>query len=292
LKAFADAYPRRCFDVGIAEQHAVTSAAGLAMAGLHPVVAVYATFLNRAFDQVLMDVSLHRLPVTFVLDRAGVTGDDGASHNGMWDLSLLQLVPGMRLAAPRDATRLREQLAEAMDVGDGPTALRFPKGAVPEDMPALERVGTTDVLARAGERDVLVVAVGPMATIGLEVAARLSDHGIGVTVVDPRWVLPVDESVVELARGHRFVLTVEDNGRVGGVGARIAQALRDAEVRTPLRDAGIPQDFLEHGKRAAILTEIGLSAQNLARLAVEEIARLEAETPADVGAPQGARTDD
>ena len=292
LKAFADAYPRRCFDVGIAEQHAVTSAAGLAMAGLHPVVAVYATFLNRAFDQVLMDVSLHRLPVTFVLDRAGVTGDDGASHNGMWDLSLLQLVPGMRLAAPRDAARLREQLAEATDVSDGPTALRFPKGAVPEDMPALERLGTTDVLARVGEPEVLVVTVGPMATIGLEVAARLSDHGIGVTVVDPRWVRPVDDSVVRLAREHRFVLTVEDNGRVGGVGARIAQALRDAGVRTPLRDAGIPQDFLEHGKRAAILAEIGLTAQNLARLAVEEIARLEAETPASVQAPQGARTDD
>jgi 1-deoxy-D-xylulose-5-phosphate synthase len=284
LKAFADHFPNRCYDVGIAEQHAMTSAAGLAMAGLHPVVAVYATFLNRAFDQVLMDVALHRLPVTIVLDRAGVTGDDGASHNGMWDLSLLQIVPGIRLAAPRDATTLRELLGEALDVHDGPSVVRFPKGPVAEDVPALTRVGTTDVLVRAGDEDVLVVAVGAMAPVGLDVANRLADHGIGVTLVDPRWVTPVDPSIVELARAHRFVLTVEDNGRVGGVGSRIAQALRDAGVRTPLRDAGIPQEFLDHAKRAAILTEIGLTGQSLARLAVEEIAGLDAEEPAAVQA--------
>jgi 1-deoxy-D-xylulose-5-phosphate synthase len=285
LKAFAEAYPTRCFDVGIAEQHAVTSAAGLAMTGLHPVVAVYATFLNRAFDQVLMDVALHRLPVTFVLDRAGVTGDDGASHNGMWDASLLQLVPGMRLAAPRDAATLREVLAEALDVSDGPTAVRFPKGTVPDDVPALHRVGGCDVLVRDGAEDVLVVAVGPMAGLGVEVAQRLAAQGIGVTVLDPRWVLPVDPELVDLARRHRFVLTVEDNGRVGGVGARVAQALRDAGVRTPLRDAGIPQEFLEQGKRAALLSAMGLTAQNLARLAVEEIAGLEPSSPASLAQP-------
>jgi 1-deoxy-D-xylulose-5-phosphate synthase len=284
LKAFADRFPTRCYDVGIAEQHAMTSAAGLAMAGLHPVVAVYATFVNRAFDQVLMDIALHRLPVTIVLDRAGVTGDDGASHNGMWDLSLLQLVPGIRIAAPRDGRQLRQQLGEAVDISDGPSVVRFPKGAVVPDIPAIQRLGTTDVLVRDGHEDVLVVSVGAMAPVGLEVATRLADHGIGVTVVDPRWVAPVDPSVVDLARRHRFVLTIEDNGRVGGVGSRIAQALRDAGVRTPLREAGIPQEFLDHAKRAAILTEIGLTGQSLARLAVEEIARLDAEAPATVQA--------
>jgi 1-deoxy-D-xylulose-5-phosphate synthase len=278
LKAFADRFPDRCFDVGIAEQHAVTSAAGLAMAGLHPVVAVYATFINRAFDQVLMDAALHRLPVTVVLDRAGVTGDDGASHNGMWDMSLLQIVPDIRIAAPRDAATLREEIAEAVEHSHGPTVVRFPKGAVSPDVPALQRVGATDVLVRQGEQDVLVVAIGAMAGVGLEVAERLADHGIGVTVVDPRWLVPVDDSVIDLAGRHRLVLTIEDNGRVGGVGSRIAQALRDAGVRTPLRDAGIPQQFLDHAKRAAVLTEIGLTAQNLARLAVEEIAGQEADS--------------
>ena len=294
LKAFADRYPSRCYDVGIAEQHAMTSAAGMAMAGLHPVVAVYATFVNRAFDQVLMDIALHRLPVTIVLDRAGVTGDDGASHNGMWDLSLLQLVPGIALAAPRDGRRLRELLDEAIDVSDGPTVVRFPKGAVTPDIDAVQRLGRTDVLVRQGAEDVLVVAVGSMAPLGVDVAERLADHGIGVTVVDPRWVLPVDEAIVDLARRHRFVLTVEDNGRVGGVGSRIAQTLRDADVRTPLRDAGIPQQFLDHAKRATILTEIGLTGQSLARLAVEEIARLEAESPSNVPASDAepSRTDD
>ncbi|MCU0271101.1 MAG: 1-deoxy-D-xylulose-5-phosphate synthase [Acidimicrobiales bacterium] len=285
LKAFAEAFPDRCFDVGIAEQHAVTSAAGLAMTGLHPLVAVYATFLNRAFDQVLMDVALHGLPVTFVLDRAGVTGDDGASHNGMWDLSLLQLVPGIRLAAPRDASRLRELLGEAVATEDGPTVVRFPKGGVPSDLTAVSRLGDTDVLVREGAQDVLVVTVGPMATLGVDVAERLADQGIGVTVVDPRWVLPVDPVLVDLARQHRFVLTVEDNGRVGGVGARLAQAMRDADVWTPLRDAGVPQQFLEQGKRAALMADMGLTAQNLARLAVEHVAGLEPSSPASLTQP-------
>jgi 1-deoxy-D-xylulose-5-phosphate synthase len=294
LKAFADRFPARCFDVGIAEQHAMTSAAGMAMAGLHPVVALYATFVNRAFDQVLMDIALHRLPVTIVLDRAGVTGDDGASHNGMWDLSLLQLVPGIALAAPRDGRRLRELLDEAIDVSDGPTVVRFPKGAVTPDIDAVQRIGRTDVLVRQGAEDVLVVAVGSMASVGVEVAARLADHGIGVTVVDPRWVLPVDDAIVDLARRHRFVLTVEDNGRVGGVGTRIAQTLRDADVRTPLRDAGIPQHFLDHATRSSILAQIGLTAQNLARIAVEEIARADAQSPSNVPASDAApsRSDD
>jgi len=275
LLRFAEAYPERTFDVGIAEQHAVTSAAGLAMGGLHPVVCLYATFLNRAFDQTLMDVALHRQPVTFVLDRAGVTGDDGASHNGMWDLSLLNLVPGMRVAAPRDAATLREELREALAVDDGPTALRFPKGPVLDDLPAIERVGTVDVLRRDRGDDVLVVAVGAMARLGLEVADRAAQQGVGVTVVDPRWVSPVPAELVELARGYRLVLTVEDGGRTGGVGSAVSQALRDADVDVPTRDLGIPQRFLDHASRAQVLAEIGLTAQDVARRVVETMARLD-----------------
>ncbi len=267
LNRFAQAYPDRIFDVGIAEQHAATSAAGLAMGGMHPVVGVYATFLNRCFDQVLMDVALHRCGVTFVLDRAGVTGDDGASHNGMWDMSILQLVPGLRLAAPRDGARVIELLNEAVEVDDAPTVLRFPKGAVFPDIEAVGRAGGCDVLVRppAGSgRDVLLVGIGSMAATAVEVADRLGAQGFGVTVVDPRWVKPVDPALVALAAEHRFVVTVEDNGRVGGCGAAIAQALRDAGVQTPLHDFGIPQRFLEHAKRQAILSEIGLTGQDLA----------------------------
>ena len=230
------------------------------MGGLHPVVAVYATFLNRAFDQVLMDVALHKCGVTFVLDRAGVTGDDGASHNGMWDMSILQVVPGLRLAAPRDGARLRELLREAVDVDDAPTVLRFPKGPPPADIEAVGKAGGCDVLVRNGAKDVLVVAVGSMAAVGVEVADRLAAQGIGVTVVDPRWVKPVDPAIVELAREHRLVVSVEDNGEVGGCGAVLLQTLNDAGVPTPFRLHGIPQEFLDHAKRAAILERIGLTA--------------------------------
>ena len=276
LDAFARAYPERCFDVGIAEQHAVTSAAGMAMAGLHPVVAVYATFLNRAFDQVLMDCALHRCGVTFVLDRAGVTGDDGASHNGMWDMSILQVVPGLLLAAPRDATTLVELLHEALAVSDAPTVVRFPKGVLGPDLPALDRVGGCDVLVRSGDRDVLLVAVGSMADCGVDAARRLAAQGVGVTVVDPRWLKPVDPALVELARDHRLVVTVEDNGRVGGVGAAIAQEMRDAGVTVPVRDFGLPQRFLDHAKRPAILGEVGLTGQDLAREIAGLVAALDA----------------
>ncbi len=272
LDAFERHFPERTFDVGIAEQHAATSAAGLAMGGLHPVVAVYATFLNRAFDQVLMDCALHRCGVTFVLDRSGVTGDDGASHNGMWDMSILQVVPGLRLAAPRDTTRLRELLDEAVLVDDAPTVVRFPKGAPPADIEAVDRVGGCDVLVRSGAKDVLVVAVGSMATTAVDVAERLTAQGIGVTVVDPRWVKPVDPALIELAREHRLVVSVEDNGVQGGCGAALLQALVAAEVRTPVRLHGIPQEFLGHAKRDVILDRIGLTAQHLARGIVEAMA--------------------
>jgi 1-deoxy-D-xylulose-5-phosphate synthase len=275
--AFAEAYPDRVFDVGIAEQHAVTSAAGLAMGGLHPVVSLYATFLNRAFDQVLMDVALHRLPVTFTLDRSGVTGDDGASHNGMWDLSILQLVPGMRVAVPRDGARLRELLRECVAVTDGPTAIRFPKGPVDEDLEAIDSLGGMDVLARhAGSNgaSVLIVAAGSMATPVMEVAERLAAQGIGVTVVDPRWVKPLDPALVGAAGDHRLVAVVEDNGRVGAVGDAVARLLRDSGVDTPVRTFGIPQEFLDHAKRAQILADIGLTPQDLARDITEAVARV------------------
>jgi 1-deoxy-D-xylulose-5-phosphate synthase len=275
LHAFSCRFPERTFDVGIAEQHAVTSAAGLAMGGMHPVVCLYATFLNRAFDQTLLDVALHGQPVTFVLDRAGITGEDGASHNGMWDLSLLQLVPGMRLAAPRDGARLRELLREALAVSDGPTAVRFPKGALGDDVPAVGQVGGIDVLRREKGDAVLLVAVGAMGRLGLEVAERAAAQGIGVTVVDPRWVAPVPGELVELARGCRLVVTVEDNGRTGGVGSALSQALRDADVDVPARDIGIPQRFLDHGSRAQLQAEVGLTAQEVARRVVETVARLD-----------------
>jgi len=274
LDAFAQRFPERFFDVGIAEQHAVTSAAGLALGGLHPVVAVYATFLNRAFDQVLMDVALHKCGVTFVLDRSGVTGDDGASHNGMWDMSILQVVPSLRLAAPRDASRLRELLGEAVQVGDAPTVVRFPKGPPPADIEAVGKAGNADVLVRNGRRDVLIVSVGAMATTAVDVAQRLVAQGIGVTVVDPRWVKPVDPAIVELAREHRLVISLEDNGEIGGCGAVLLQTLNAAGVTTPYRLHGIPQEFLDHAKRGVILERIGLGAQSLARDIVADMSAL------------------
>ena len=264
LDAFADKFPDRVFDVGIAEQHAVTSAAGMAMGGLHPVVAVYATFLNRAFDQVLLDVALHRCGVTFVLDRAGVTGDDGPSHNGMWDMSLLQVVPRLRLAAPRDGTQLRDLLREAVDVDDAPTVVRFAKGAVGPDVPALERLGCADVLARDDAHDVFVLAVGSLAQVALDAAGIARESGLGVTVVDPRWVKPFDPAVVELAAQHRLVVTVEDNGRQGGVGSTFTQALRDAGSEVTVRIHGVEQEFLDHAKRDVILTRLGLTPEAIA----------------------------
>jgi 1-deoxy-D-xylulose-5-phosphate synthase len=219
-----------------------------------------------------MDVALHRCGVTFVLDRSGVTGEDGASHHGMWDLALLAPVPGLRLAAPRDAAELRAQLREALAVDDGPTVVRFPKGAAPDDIPAIERIGGVDVLRRVGAPDVLLVGVGAMVATCLDVAARLADEGVGSTVVDPRWVQPVDPALIGLASGHRFVVTVEDSGRVGGVGAAISQLLSDAGVHLPLRTYVIPPGFLHHGTRAEILADVGLTPQDIARQVVEFVA--------------------
>jgi 1-deoxy-D-xylulose-5-phosphate synthase len=276
LGAFARAFPDRVFDVGIAEQHAMTCAAGMAMGGLHPVVAIYATFLNRAFDQLLMDVALHRLPVTVALDRAGVTGPDGASHHGMWDGSILQVVPGLKIAWPRDATRIGELLAEAVAVTDGPTVLRYPKGTVGAEVEAVGKLGGMDVLARPAEgaaSDVLLVGAGPMAVVCVQAAQRLADHGIGVTVIDPRWVKPLDEALAGAASEHRLVVTVEDNGVAGGFGDAVCRLLRDHDVDTPARTFGLPQGFLDHGDRGQILDEHGLAPQHLARAITEAVAR-------------------
>ena len=264
LGGFAARFPDRVWDVGIAEQHAAVSAAGLATGGLHPVVAVYATFLNRAFDQLLMDVALHRCGVTFVLDRAGVTGVDGPSHNGMWDMSILQVVPGLRIAAPRDADQLRAQLREAVAVDDAPTLVRFPKESVGPVIPAIDRVGGLDVLHRADRSEVLLVAVGVMAPVCLQAAELLEARGIGCTVVDPRWVKPVDPALPGLAAAHRLVAVVEDNSRASGVGAAVALALGDAEVDVPVRRFGIPEQFLAHAKRAEVLADIGLTPVEVA----------------------------
>ena len=276
LAQFASAFPDRVFDVGIAEQHAVTSAAGLAMGGMHPVVAIYATFLNRAFDQVLMDVALHRLPVTFVLDRAGITGPDGASHHGMWDGSILQIVPGLRIGVPRDGSRIAELLREAVTIDDGPTALRFPGRLTLPDIPAVGQLGSMDVLrlpADPAAQDVLLLGAGPMAGLCVTAAERLADQGIGVTVVDPRWVKPLDPALTGAARQHGLVVTVEDNGRVGGFGDAVARLLRDEDVDTPVRTFGLAQQFLAHGERADLLEDAGLAPQHIARMITELVAR-------------------
>ncbi len=269
LAPFAAEFPGRVFDVGIAEQHAATSAAGMAFAGLHPVVAVYATFLNRAFDQLLMDVALHRAGVTFVLDRAGITGDDGASHNGMWDVAMLAAVPGLRLAAPRDEDTLRAALRAAVDVDDAPTVVRYPKGPVPEPVAALEDRDGIDVLARhegatPDARRVLVVGVGPMVATALETGRLLAAHGLAVTVVDPRWVLPVPASLVKLVGEHDDVVCIEDGLVDGGAGAMLGQRAREQGIGTPVRAFGVPRQFLPHASRDELVDALRLRPNDIA----------------------------
>jgi 1-deoxy-D-xylulose-5-phosphate synthase len=272
LLPFAQRFPDRVYDVGIAEQHAVASAAGLAFGGLHPVVAIYATFMNRAFDQVLMDVALHKAGVTFVLDRAGVTGPDGPSHHGIWDLAMLQIVPHIRIAVPRDEARLREELNEAVAVDDAPTVIRFPKGGVSPELPAVERLEDgVDVLVRSETHDVLLVGIGPMAHLAVDVAERLRAQGIGATVVDPRWVVPVRPSIVELAASHRLVITIEDGIRVGGIGTRVRQVLREAGVDTAVDELGVPDEFIDHASREQIMDDAGLTPAKIAQDVVAQV---------------------
>lgn len=260
LDAFAQEYPERVFDVGIAEQHAITSAAGMAYAGLKPVVAVYATFVNRAFDQVLFDVGMHKAPVTLVLDRAGVTGPDGASHHGMWDISLLGIVPGLAIAAPRDGQRLRDLFKEAVAIEDGPSVVRFPSGAVPADIEAVGSHGKVDILRRAADRNaVLVVAAGATAGLALAAAEQAVEQGIDVCVVDPRWVSPIPTELLDIAADFASIVTIEDNIRTGGFGTRLQQALTDAGVEKTVHQVGLRADYLEHGNRADVQASAGLS---------------------------------
>jgi len=265
LDKFEKAFPERTFDVGIAEQHAATSAAGMAFAGLHPVVAVYSTFLNRAFDQLLLDVALHKAGVTFVLDRAGVTGDDGPSHNGMWDLALTGIVPTLHVAAPRDGERVKETLREALDISDAPSLIRFPKGAVNADIPAFERRDGIDVLYRGESADVLLVSIGAFASIAVEAAAQAYREGVGVTVIDPRWVKPLPKSLVTMAQRYKNVVVLEDGIKHGGIASTISELFRDAQLNVPVHSIGLPLAFLEHSKRAEILEDLGITVQNITR---------------------------
>ena len=274
LDKFADRFPDRTIDVGIAEQHAVTSAAGLAFAGMHPVVAVYATFLNRAFDQVLLDVALHKAGVTFVLDRAGVTGDDGPSHNGIWDLALTGIIPTMHVAAPRDGARLREVLAESIQITDAPSMLRYPKGEVIADIPAFERRDGIDVLYRGESADVLLVSVGAMAAMAVEAASQAYREGVGVTVIDPRWIKPLPQSLVTMATRYKSVVVLEDGIRHGGIASTISEMFRDAGLQVPIHSIGVPLTFLEHAKRGQILSELGITAQQISLNIVEWSASL------------------
>ena len=265
LDKFQEKFPMRTIDVGIAEQHAVTSAAGLAFTGLHPVIAVYSTFLNRAFDQLLLDVALHKAGVTFVLDRSGVTGDDGPSHHGIWDLALTGIIPTMRVAAPRDASRLRETLREALEVSDAPTAIRFPKGAVTRDIPAFERRDGVDVLYRGESADVLLVSIGAMAAISVEAASQAYREGVGVTVIDPRWVKPIPESLITMARRYKSVVVLEDGIKHAGIASSISEAFREAGLNVAIHSIGIPLEFIEHSKRSEILDDLGINAQKISR---------------------------
>ncbi len=274
LDKFADRFPDRTIDVGIAEQHAVTSAAGLAFAGMHPVVAVYATFLNRAFDQVLLDVALHKAGVTFVLDRAGITGDDGPSHNGIWDLALTGIIPTMHVAAPRDGARLREVLAESIQITDAPSMLRYPKGEVIADIPAFERRDGIDVLYRGESADVLLISVGAMAAMAVEAASQAYREGVGVTVIDPRWIKPLPQSLVTMATRYKSVVVLEDGIRHGGIASTISELFRDAGLQVPIHSIGVPLKFLEHAKRGQILSELGVTAQQISLNIVEWSASL------------------
>jgi 1-deoxy-D-xylulose-5-phosphate synthase len=271
LGPFQKRFPNRTFDVGIAEQHALTAAAGMAAAGLHPVIALYATFLNRAFDQLLMDVALHRAGVTVVLDRAGVTGEDGPSHNGMWDMAMLGIVPGIHIAAPRDEPTLRAELAEAVAINDAPSVIRYPKTPLSEDLPAVRTHGGVDILAETGTGrvNVLLVSVGAMASDVLAAAKRITEAGYTLRIVDPRWVTPLPAGVLELAADADLVVTVEDGVVVNGVGSRISQAVRDAGIHAATREIGIPPIFLDHGKVAHVRARIGMTPQGISRRIIE-----------------------
>jgi 1-deoxy-D-xylulose-5-phosphate synthase len=265
LDKFQKNFPDRTFDVGIAEQHATTAAAGMAYAGLHPVFAVYSTFLNRAFDQLLLDVALHKAGVTFVLDRAGITGDDGPSHNGIWDLALTGIVPTLHVAAPRDGQQLKETLREALDISDAPSLIRFPKGVVNPDIPAFERRDGVDVLYRGESADILLISIGAFAAIAVEAAGQAYREGVGVTVIDPRWVKPLPKSLVTMAQRYKSVVVLEDGIKHGGIASTVSELFRESQINVPVHSIGVPLTFLEHAKRSEILEDLGITVQNITR---------------------------
>ena len=266
LDKFQAEFPERTFDVGIAEQHATTSAAGMAFTGLHPVVAVYSTFLNRAFDQLLLDVALHKAGVTFVLDRAGITGDDGPSHHGIWDLAITGIIPTAHVAAPRDAVRLRELLDECVRIADAPSVIRFPKGAVAPELPAFERRDGIDILYRGESTDVLLLSVGAMASIAVEAAAQAYREGVGVTVIDPRWIKPLpSQSLLSMAQRYKRVVVIEDGIKHAGVASTLSELFRENGLETPIHSIGVPLEFIEHSKRTEILEDLGITVQNVTR---------------------------
>jgi 1-deoxy-D-xylulose-5-phosphate synthase len=288
LDKFQKEFPERTFDVGIAEQHATTSAAGMAFTGLHPVVAVYSTFLNRAFDQLLLDVALHKAGVTFVLDRSGITGDDGPSHHGIWDLALTGIVPNAHVAAPRDGITLNELLGECLNIGDAPSIIRFPKGSVAKNLPAFERRDGIDILYRGESADILLVSIGAMASIAVDAAAQAYREGVGVTVIDPRWVKPLPiESLISLARRYKRVVVLEDGIKHGGIASSLSEAFRDQGLDTPIHSIGVPLEFIEHSKRQEILEDLGITVQNVTRSLVgwasikQEVMQLHVDESAD-----------
>ena len=265
LDKFAQSFPERTIDVGIAEQHAVTSAAGLAYAGMHPVIAIYSTFLNRAFDQLLLDVALHNAGVTFVLDRSGITGDDGPSHHGIWDLALTGIVPNMHVGAPRDGVRLKEILRQCVAIENAPSMMRFPKGAVPADIPALERVDGIDILHRGLAPQVLVISVGAMAGMAIEVAQLAKAQSIEITVVDPLWVKPISPDVIALCAGYSTVVVMEDGIKHAGIASTISEALVESGSQCIVHSIGIPLKFIEHSKRAEILEDLEITPTDVVR---------------------------
>ena len=259
LDKFAQSFPERTIDVGIAEQHAATSAAGLAYAGMHPVIAIYSTFLNRAFDQLLLDVALHNAGVTFVLDRAGITGDDGPSHHGIWDLALTGIVPSMHVGAPRDGARLKEILRQCVAIANAPSMLRFPKGAVPADIPAIERIDGVDILHRGEGKKVLLISVGSMAGMALEVAQLAHQKSIEITVVDPMWVKPISPAVIAMCADYSTVVVMEDGIKHAGIASTISETLRETGSNCSLHSIGIPLEFIEHSKRNEILDDLEIT---------------------------------
>ena len=275
LKKFAEKFPRRFFDVGIAEEHAVTLAAGMAAGGLRPVVAIYSTFMQRAYDQILHDVCLQNLPVVLCLDRAGLVGEDGATHHGAFDLAYLRTIPNMNILAPKDENELRQMIFAAFKQ-DKPVAIRYSRGAglgvKVEYIPQEIDWGKAEVIEQAQSPDVTICAVGTMVKIATEAARLLREQNISVGVVNMRFVKPFDtELIKQSARASRLLVTCEEGTLNGGFGAAVAELLADEKISTPLLRLGIKDEFIEQGTRAELLDMCGLTAQKISRRILERL---------------------